>query len=248
MTRAVSSSTALRWTSSPACRSKSGARAPGRCSTGAFDGYELLDPHPHPRRRSDFLDGPIGKQQHRLVRTVVDVARGRATSAAPLSARICEFPRMDPRRFAAPHRFVYAAASRHPTRSQPFQARPRLTPPHAGGDRDSPPPAPQAWVKVDAGAAREVGVHDFGFHTYAGEPEFVPRAAGAEEDDGWLVGLAYDARRNASAFVVVETRGMTRVATAWLQHHLPPGLHGTWTDTYFGPPPPPLQDAAASAR
>lgn len=64
-----------------------------------------------------------------------------------------------------------------------------------------------------------------------GEPLFVPRTPDAGEDDGWLLFLNHDLAEHRSQLVILDARDLERgpVATAWLDHHVPWGFHGTFT-------------------
>ena len=95
----------------------------------------------------------------------------------------------------------------------------------------------QAWLKYDASAGK-AEMWNMGPRVFAGEPEFVPRPGSTEEDDGWLVGLVYDAAIDRSKFVVLDARDVTAgpLCTLSLRHHLPYGLHGNFVSAeYFGP-------------
>ena len=61
-----------------------------------------------------------------------------------------------------------------------------------------------------------------------GEVVFVPRAADAGEDDGVLLGLAYDRARGRSTFVVLDAVGLEPVASVELPVRVPAGFHGNW--------------------
>ncbi|MBL1076323.1 carotenoid oxygenase family protein [Nocardia sp. 2] len=64
-----------------------------------------------------------------------------------------------------------------------------------------------------------------------GEPLFVPRSRDAGEDDGWLLVLNHVLAEHRSQLVVLDARDVGRgpVATAWLEHHIPWGFHGTFS-------------------
>jgi all-trans-8'-apo-beta-carotenal 15,15'-oxygenase len=122
----------------------------------------------------------------------------------------CEFPQHDWRLTSRPHRHTYMAGV---------------------ADRDPEPGAPfNAIIKMDheRGSAT---CHDFGPGQVAGEPIFVPRAADAGEDDGWLLSLVYSAAEHRSRLVVLDARDVESepVAIAHLRHHVPLGFHGTFT-------------------
>jgi all-trans-8'-apo-beta-carotenal 15,15'-oxygenase len=86
-------------------------------------------------------------------------------------------------------------------------------------------------------------------HGYVGEPIFVPRAAESyqnglpaatavgNEDDGWVLTLVYDSQRERSDLVILDAQDLNRgpIARLHLQHHVPYGLHGSFTPEYFGP-------------
>ena len=61
----------------------------------------------------------------------------------------------------------------------------------------------------------------------------------ADEDDGWVLYLAYDSARNASELVVVPSRDFTGepVARVLLPHRVPYGFHGNWVSDRSVPPP-----------
>jgi carotenoid cleavage oxygenase len=65
---------------------------------------------------------------------------------------------------------------------------------------------------------------------FAGEAVFVPRAVAAEEDDGWVMSLVYDAERDASDLVVLNARDFTGEpqAVVHLPQRVPYGFHGNW--------------------
>lgn len=64
---------------------------------------------------------------------------------------------------------------------------------------------------------------------YPGEPTFVPRPGAHEEDDGWLLTLAYEATTHTSALVVLDARDPGKVlARAHFAQHIPFPLHGAF--------------------
>lgn len=71
-------------------------------------------------------------------------------------------------------------------------------------------------------------ISDFGS---AGEPVFAPRSPDAAEGDGWLLTLEYDRTTHRSKLVVLDATAPQRgpVYVGGLQHHLPIGLHGSFT-------------------
>ena len=63
-----------------------------------------------------------------------------------------------------------------------------------------------------------------------GEPVFVPRSADAEEDDGFVLNLVHDAKRDETAVDVLDARAIDSepVARLWLEERVPLGFHGNW--------------------
>ncbi len=121
-----------------------------------------------------------------------------------------EFPRVDERRVGHKHRYGYIAA--------------------------------QEGDGVDYAALTFTAIHkhdlergtrterSYGAHNGVGEPLFVPRRADAEEDDGYVLVLAYDQANDTSALDILDARNLTGepVATVHLPHRVPYGFHGNW--------------------
>ena len=57
------------------------------------------------------------------------------------------------------------------------------------------------------------------------------------EDDGWLMALCYDAAAHCSELVVLDAQRIEAgpVAVLPLRKTIPHGLHGNWSNEYFGP-------------
>jgi all-trans-8'-apo-beta-carotenal 15,15'-oxygenase len=100
-----------------------------------------------------------------------------------LSDTPCEFPRIHPDYEARPSRFGYMNCN-----SQAGE----------GGIL-------RGYMKFDRETGRE-DRFDLGLHSVALEPIFVPRPGASEEDDGWLLGLAYDAERKRSDALIFDAR------------------------------------------
>lgn len=87
------------------------------------------------------------------------------------------------------------------------------------------------------------------------EPIFVPRSAGtsqsaaapgtsqsappaaSREDDGWLLCTVYDAAAGRGTLCIFDAAAVAAgpLARITLPHHLPSGLHGSWSPQCFGP-------------
>jgi len=151
------------------------------------------------------LDSPM------LHRWRIDLQKG-TLKREQLDDSVAEFPRVDERRVGREHRFGYVAA--------------------LGPER----------VHYEAPMFTAIHKHDlehgtrveraFGAYNGVGEPLFVPRTASAEEDDGYVLVLAYDHDRDMSEFHVLDARHISAapIATVRLPHRVPYGFHGNWVD------------------
>jgi all-trans-8'-apo-beta-carotenal 15,15'-oxygenase len=129
-----------------------------------------------------------------------------------LEPRCCEFPTIDPTKVGYPYRYVYMGAAQTPTGNAPLQSILKL---------DLEANTQQIWTAAPTG--------------YVNEPVFVPRPGATQEDDGWLIAMTYDGERDRSAVVILDAADLTKgaIATLHLTHHIPYGLHGSWTDKLF---------------
>lgn len=71
---------------------------------------------------------------------------------------------------------------------------------------------------------------DHGPGRAAGEPVFVARQDGVDEDDGWLVTYVHDLGAGSAEFVVMDAQDLQRgyVASVALPQRVPFGFHGNW--------------------
>lgn len=144
----------------------------------------------------------------RLERWTVDPSARRVRRCV-IDATPQEFPRIDERCFGQSHRYVYTVAV-------PPDGNTQL----AGATR---------LYKHDLGTSACL-VHDFGDEHLPGEFVFVPAAADAAEDEGWLVGLVINTADETTDFVILDAQSFegAPVATVRLPHRIPPGFHGNW--------------------
>lgn len=65
---------------------------------------------------------------------------------------------------------------------------------------------------------------------------FVPRPGSEKEDDGWVLALVYDAAHHRSDLVILDASDFSKgvIARLHLKHHIPYGLHGSFTSEVFG--------------
>jgi carotenoid cleavage dioxygenase-like enzyme len=63
-----------------------------------------------------------------------------------------------------------------------------------------------------------------------GEMVFVPDSAAAGEDEGWLVGYAYDMAADRSELLVLDATDVAAgpIARVRLPSRVPAGFHGAW--------------------
>jgi beta,beta-carotene 9',10'-dioxygenase len=61
---------------------------------------------------------------------------------------------------------------------------------------------------------------------YPGEPVFVPAPGAADESEGVLLSVVFDAERGASFMLVLDAQTLGEVARAEVPHHIPFGFHG----------------------
>ncbi|KAE9596840.1 hypothetical protein Lal_00007353 [Lupinus albus] len=123
-------------------------------------------------------------------------------SRQPLSARNLDFGVINQSYTGKKNRFVYAAI----------------------GD---PMPKISGVVKLDVSKG-EVGCRMYGEGCYGGEPFFVAKDEGEEEDDGYLVSYVHDEKKGESKFIVMDAKSpeLDVVAAVKLPRRVPYGFHG----------------------
>jgi all-trans-8'-apo-beta-carotenal 15,15'-oxygenase len=131
-----------------------------------------------------------------------------------LEPRCCEFPVVHPTKVGRQHRYVYMGAAQELGGNAPLQT----------------------ILKLDVGTGTEQ-IWSAAPHGYVSEPIFVPKPDATAEDAGWLLTIVFDAQRDRSDVVILDAQDLQRqpVARLHLQHHIPYGLHGSFTPHYFEP-------------
>ncbi len=129
-------------------------------------------------------------------------------------SRCCEFPVLHPDYVGRRARYYYLGAADHPSKNTPLQA----------------------IAKLDLVTGKEE-IYSFAPRGFAGEPIFVPKANVSQEDEGWVLSLSYDASQHRSRLVILDAQNFPQGAIACLnlKHHIPYGLHGSWTERLFSP-------------
>jgi carotenoid cleavage dioxygenase-like enzyme len=135
----------------------------------------------------------------------IDLARDYAP-AREVDDQPQEMPRSDPRRQGVQHRFYYATAY------------------EPNGGRNG---VRKFDLVSGVGETRQYPAGQV-----LSESVFVPRAATADEDGGWLVHFRYDSDRDASDVVVLDAQDITgpAVAVIRLPVRVPVGAHSAWID------------------
>ena len=92
----------------------------------------------------------------------------------------------------------------------------------------------QAILKIDWETG-ERKAHSFAPHGFISEPIFVPKPNATAEDEGWILTLVYNGKNHHSTLAILDAQNIEgeAVALLHLKHHIPYGLHGSWTDSVF---------------
>jgi carotenoid cleavage dioxygenase-like enzyme len=153
-----------------------------------------------------------------------ELANLRADGARPLARPSFRRVRLVPGKTAAEVETLGSVAAELPTVARTHAARPYA---YAYGVDATGPDAWTAFgslVKIDArdGSMTRWSVAG----AYPGEPVFVPRPGGTDEDDGAVLSVVLDARAATSYLLVLDARTFEERARAIAPHHIPFGFHG----------------------
>ncbi|MBE9225724.1 carotenoid oxygenase family protein [Phormidium sp. LEGE 05292] len=129
-----------------------------------------------------------------------------------LESRCCEFPWVHPAKVGRFHRYLYLGAAHTASGNAPLQAILKID--QVSGER-------QLWSAAPEG--------------FVSEPVFVPAPDAVNEDDGWIMTLVYDSSRHRSDLVILDARNLHQepITRLHLKHHVPYGLHGSFTPEVF---------------
>jgi carotenoid cleavage dioxygenase-like enzyme len=143
-----------------------------------------------------------------LYRWEIDLERGIVSEAA-LGHHTVELPRVDERRTGRPYRYVYAVEFCD------------------FGPGSIPRGSLLRRYDVETGASV---ASNFGVRYAPGEPVFIPKAADAAENDGWVIALRYDREEDRSDLIVLDANEFDGdpVAIVHLPRRVPFGFHGSW--------------------
>lgn len=171
------------------------------------DGRITLDVVAHATMFDDSKIGPSAAASA-FERWTID-PRAHRVVRQPIDAEAQEFPRPDERLIGKPYRYAYTVGLKRESEGQ-FVNDQRLF----------------KHDLVEGGKQ----VHDFGLDHHASEFVFLPRHAGAAEDEGWLMGYVVDAATQTTDFVILDAAHFADApqAVVRLPHVIPAGFHGNW--------------------
>jgi carotenoid cleavage dioxygenase len=166
----------------------------------------IIDVARHPKMFERNKLGP-DEGAPTLDRWTVDLASGKVLEER-LDDRGQEFPRVDERLVGRRHRYGYSVAVVEDREGhQDFGA--------------------NAVLKHDLAGGTAVA-RTFANGSSVGEVVFVPNSPDAGEDDGVLMGYAYDGERGASDLLLLDAGSLDTVAAVHLPVRVPHGFHGNW--------------------
>ncbi|MEL7329294.1 MAG: carotenoid oxygenase family protein, partial [Cyanobacteria bacterium J06559_1] len=149
-----------------------------------------------------------------LWRFTVDLTSANVTVDV-LTERYCEFPTLHPQQVGREYKYLYLGVAHAKTGSAPLQGLLK---------QDMETGETQTWSAAPRG--------------FSGEPLFIARPGGHKEDDGWVLLWLYEAAHNRTELAIFNAQDITAgpIAKLKLKHHVPYGLHGSFTPKYFAPP------------
>lgn len=159
---------------------------------------------------SMWVEGPSDfENEGTLVRFSIDPGAGTVTRQT-LSARATEFPRIDPRIATQPYRYVYTIGADR-----------------ASGRRALDPADTVFKWDLQRGTDTSFRLPD---GLICDELVYTPDTPGAAEDEGWLLGYAYDRRARQSSLIVLDASDIEAgiVGRVDLGARVPHGFHGLW--------------------
>jgi carotenoid cleavage dioxygenase len=173
------------------------------------DGRVVIDVAAHDRMfDNDHPTGPDGSVLT-FERWTCDPATRRVERRV-IDAMPQEFPRFDERLTGKPYRYAYTVTMASDAAGELVRG-------------------PCGVIRHDLETGART-IHDFGAGKVPGEFVFVPRAADAAEDDGWLMGYVVDSQADATDLVVLDARDLAApaIAIVALPQRVPLGFHGNW--------------------
>lgn len=175
------------------------------------DGKVVLDVCFYDKMMQNDILGPFGDSLPRLVRWEANPV-ARTVHVTTIDENVNEFPRHRGALTGKPYRYGYCAQVDTGSMHWPT-------------------------VKHDLHTGART-VFDHGPGRAAGEPVFIARPGGKDEDDGWIVTFVHDGNDDSAEFVVLDAHDFARgyVARVKLPQRIPFGFHGNWVpDTVHAP-------------
>jgi all-trans-8'-apo-beta-carotenal 15,15'-oxygenase len=151
-----------------------------------------------------------------LWKTTIDIQRKKIEHrVAPSTESHCiDHPHINPLRETQDARYIYMSYCNNIGESSPPTGYMKLD--LKTGDK-------QYWWNYDLSFTEEL--------------VFVPRSNAIREDDGYLLGMTYDhIHSGRSSLVIIDASEVAKgpICRLWLNHHVPHGLHGSWSPKYYG--------------
>ena len=139
----------------------------------------------------------------KLQRFTIDVAT-QALSKETIFNDTLEMPRVSADRTAHEYRYCYAVDAAFPNAVNDVRPLYKI---------DVNAKTSQKWAQAGC---------------FPGEPIFVPRPGGQDEDDGVVLSVILDLVNHTSFLLVLDARDLKELARAETPHAIPVGLHGFW--------------------
>jgi len=147
-----------------------------------------------------------------LWRITIDVTSGKV-SEEQIDDMPAEFPRVADSMVGLKHRYGYMVSL------------------SGNDDPDDLMSASSSILKYDCKTGQREQI-DLGAGCIGGEPVFVPSQDSPNEDDGYLMTYVYDAKVDASRFVIMDAATMDSSPVASIElPRVPNGFHGSWIPT-----------------
>eukprot|EP01025_Chloroclados_australasicus_P014378 TRINITY_DN1672_c0_g1_i2.p1 TRINITY_DN1672_c0_g1~~TRINITY_DN1672_c0_g1_i2.p1 ORF type:complete len:447 (+),score=39.19 TRINITY_DN1672_c0_g1_i2:565-1905(+) len=179
----------------------------------------------------DTFDESLYKsnQRSKLTRFILDLQESKVLQQVSLLPNSCEFPQINWDYTGRPYMYSYIGNAPQyllPQYWGPNQMVSKVTAHKLQNSNDS---------LVDS---IEISSWYFGDRTLVGEPLFVPRINGnGQEDDGYLLIMTHTPSELKSDLAIMDAQNVKDgpIASINLPIDLPLGLHGSWSETYYGP-------------
>ena len=157
-----------------------------------------------------------GGSRVEYTRFIVDPVRGKCKQTV-LNNRVGEFPTMNNKFVGRKHTHAYTAGTvvKDDVKWGPNQCLVK----HTTDPETEAPVKEQVWY--------------YGERCFVQEPIFAARPGATTEDDGWILQVVNDAGEETSTLHIFEATDITKgpiASVLFKDEHLPPGLHGMWSE------------------